>query len=62
MCADMSIKKHNEKIPELSEEGYTDDDDYEDLILAKVKPVNGLSNIIMMLMKIEKMVSIQDFI
>jgi hypothetical protein len=26
--------KHNEKIPELSEEGYTDDDDYEDLILA----------------------------
>jgi hypothetical protein len=38
MCADMSIlKKHNEKIPELSEEGYTDDDDYEDLILAKVK-------------------------
>jgi hypothetical protein len=27
MCADMSIlKKHNEKIPELSEEGYTDDD------------------------------------
>jgi hypothetical protein len=46
------LKKHNEKIPELSEEGYTDDDDYEDLILAKVKRA-WLSNIIMMLMKRE---------